>query len=123
MKIIPKEKSWFGYGYSSINSIHTYYCFEHENNNYLDGFLNQYTILSNITVNEKNEIHSYNDKPLVYKDELQINKLWFQNGIIKRENPEKPYLVELKKCFYVKIGFAEVSINNVIKNLKSLKTK
>jgi hypothetical protein len=118
--MIPKEKAWFGY--SAMNNKITYYCFDYENNKYCKCFFNQCEILSDIIVDNKNRLHSYNDQPLVYKYEygLEINKLWFQNGILERENPEKPYFIELKKCFYIKDALLEVSINNVIKNLKSL---
>jgi hypothetical protein len=98
IKIIPKEKAKIfcdKYG-------DEYYCFDYNNHNYLLSGHNHYEILSDVTVNERNEIHSYNDQPaFIYKDQLGINKMWFINGINKRENPERADLITKGSAYYI----------------------
>jgi hypothetical protein len=121
MIIIPKEKAWFGHGSYGYGDGY-YYCFDYENNNHYNTYFNQCEILSDVTVNQRNEIHSFDDKPaLVYKkpDNI-IQKLWFKNGILERENKEKSYIIDIGRGYCVGNGFG-INIKTVLNNLKNLK--
>jgi hypothetical protein len=137
MKIIPKENVFI-----YVNKgIH--YCIDKKENALLiEENLHLYRqkpsniFLCDIAVNERNEIHSFNDKPaLVYKtypvsnpdSENSKTFIWFQNGKRGRGNKEKPYYIQKhnnkrNSKYYImeNEGFRSVNYFTLRINLKKL---
>jgi hypothetical protein len=122
MKIIPKDKAWI----CKWNG--EYYCFDREpTNTFLEPAYNHIRLLyEDITVNSSNRIHSFNDKPaLVSKTHGNLKVLtWFQNGIQKRENEERPHTIEVgydkNIKYYIRslTEYSTVNLREVRRNLK-----
>jgi hypothetical protein len=116
MITIPKEKAWFGY-----DSNGAYLCFDYDNSNCIRPlYYNRHKMLTDITVNDKNEIHSFNDQcALIIKIGSSFYKMWFVGGLIKRENIEKPCIMEIGQYYPLHTG--NVYISDVRINLGKLK--
>jgi hypothetical protein len=116
MIIIPKEKAWFGYDNSTY-----YYCFDKKNNEYDSLYYNVYELLSDVTVDKENKLHSYNDKPaIIIYAEGETYKRWFINGMSSRENTEKPFVIK-KKSYYSFESGQSIFMEQVIENLNNIK--
>jgi hypothetical protein len=113
MIIIPKEKAWFGYNNSGY-----YFCFDKENNEYGSLFYNEYKILSDVTVDKENRLHSYNDQPALIIQAEAVYKMWFINGMNSRENTEKPFVIK-KHIYYSFESGQSIFANQVIYNLNN----
>jgi hypothetical protein len=104
MKIIPKENAFI----YCINDI--YYCVDRKENALLIKKKHlvfyqrqQFThFINDITVNGRNELHSFNDQPVLFYNTSRNSEnsktfIWYQNGKRGRENNEKPYYIQKAK--------------------------
>jgi hypothetical protein len=115
---IPKEKAFI---YFAGN---TFYCFDEEKHNaffahnpFIRIFAND-KIMNDVHVNKQNRIHSYNDQPLIIKTKNKTNyKIWYLDGIKKRENKEKPFKIIKGYAYYTENDI--VLIYKIKENMKN----
>jgi hypothetical protein len=129
MKIIKKENAVICYLPKYEASI--YYCFnnnvEYDTGAFVLSDFNGNKLLTDITVDDEDRIHSFDDKAGFSWSIRRFRKniftfLWFQHGLIKRENPEKSYKV-VKNDYYFCEGLDRITMATVLRNLKLIKNK